>query len=600
MNKIFYIGIILLLGNLNLVAQIHVSATAPNVVSMDEQFYLVFQVNAQPSSFKAPDMSAFESYGPSQSSSTSIQIVNGKTTRSVNFSYTYVMQGKKPGTYTIQPATVMIGNQNYQSNAVTVEVTKGSGNSSSNSNQTPNYNSTKENKVDVKGKDLYVALILNKTQVYKGEQIIATIKIFANVNLTSVDIAKMPQFSGLWNQDIETPPLRRLERENVNGAIYNTGVLKRMVLIPERSGEIIIDPIELNTIVRTVIPARSFWDWEEYKDVEKKISSSPIKIISKPLPDGAPADFTGGVGSFKLESNIDKKSVKTNDAITLKIKISGSGNLKLFENPKINFPPDFEVYDPKIDLKIGNSVSGSSGSKTFEYIIIPKTAGDFKIPGFSFSYFDLNSKQYKTLSSEDFDIHVEKGAGEAANVIGTNQNQDLKVLASDIRHIRKDEPELNPIGENFYGGLGFYSIYFFMLTAFGSVVVIRRKQIKQAANIALVKNRRASKIVRKHLKEAAILVKSNAKDAFYDQILKGFWGYFGDKFNIPASLLNRENISEHLKSHQIENEKIQQLIQHIDDCEFAKYAPASGHYALEDVYKKSFDLINDIDQKLKV
>lgn len=608
MKKIVLFISVLILIYSNLSSQdVKFTAQATNIVEVGEQFRLIFSVNAKGTDLRMPPLTDFNVLsGPSTSSSTSMQVINGQMSQSSSFSYTYILQGIKVGKFTINPATITVNGKQYKSNALTVEVVKASGGATQGNNphqnQQGNKGTANTNMADVKGDDLFVRVNVDKTNVYRGEPLMATIKVYTKVNLAGFENMKFPAFSGFFSQDMETPTNVNLQRENVNGQIYNVGLLKRVVLYPQKSGELTIEPFELECIVRQQVKSKNFWDdfFGTYQNVKKKVVSPQVKINVKQLPGNAPESFSGAIGKFNMTAGINTKRVKTNDGITMKITISGTGNLKLIDTLNMNLPTDFERYDPKISNNFKSTSEGASGSKTFEYLIIPRHSGDFTIPPIEFTWFDLGSKQYKTVSSEEFKIHVDKGSEEEnATVVSGMTKEDVKFIGSDIRFIKKNKFELKKTGELFFGSWLFIFSYILSLAIFIALYVVMREKIRQNANLVLVKNKRANKVSRKRLKTAAQFLKQNNKAQFYNEILKALWGYLSDKLSIPVSDLSRDTANGHLQKHHISQELISKVMQLIENCEFAHFAPSSEAFQMDKIYNDASDIIGELENKLR-
>lgn len=571
------------------------TAKTEKVVALGEQFKLTYEVNAKPSGFAAPDLSNFSYSGPSSSSSSSMQIINGKVSQSVKYSYVYYLQAQKVGKFTINPATVKVGGKHYKSNSVTIEVVKGNkpGNSGADKNKDPNT---------ISKNDLYVRMLLSKKNVYVGEQILARVKIFTREPLTDFyEQPKFPSFSGFLVQTIEGPDQIRLQRENISGNIYDTGVLYEVLLFPQRTGEIVIDEAKIPCVLRRRVRPRSFFD-SGVRDYRVDIKSPKVKVNVKPLPiAGKPENFSGAVGNFNYSATIDKSKVKTNEAITLTVKITGNGNVKLIEAPEIVFPTDFDTYKPDVNVNVKNTAQGSVGTKTFKYLIIPRRAGSFRVPQISFSYFDVKAGKYKTLNSKEFNIDVSKDESETGNVqqFYRPDKADVQTIDYDIRFIETNETKLKPIDTFFSGSPTFYLTYLIALVLFIIFTIVRFKRIKENANLALVKNRKASKVSRKRLKEANTFLKANDKGKFYNSILTALWGYLSDKLAISVSELTKENVSEHLTSRNIDKELTDSLIGFLDKCEFARYAPSAEAGQMDAVYKEASKLIGKLEQKIR-
>ncbi len=314
----------------------------------------------------------------------------------------------------------------------------------------------------------------------------------------------MPDFHGFWTQDIESPTQLNLVRENVNGRIFNTAVIKKVILFPQKTGEITIDPFKLETYIRQQSnrPRSPFDDFfgNSYTNVVKPLVSNPVIIRVKDLPAGAPEAYAGAVGNLMIKAEIDKQEAVTNDALTYKVIVSGNGNVQLIDAPRINFPPDFETYDPKIQTNVTNGINGQSGSKTFEYLLIPRHAGNFRIPQVTLSYFEPKSGQYKTASTTEFNITISKGDDEeAVSVIAGRSKEDLKIIGSDILFIKDNQFKLFRIGQGFFGSSLYYLLYAGLFLLFIGVLLIRRKRIQRQQNIELVKNQRASREARRQI-----------------------------------------------------------------------------------------------------
>jgi hypothetical protein len=577
----------------------------PKVLRVGEQFQLVYELNASPSELQIPELNDFQLLaGPSTGTSSSIQMQNGKTTRSVKYTYTYYLLATKEGTFTIPPASAKIKRDTYKSNSLQIEVVKGK----SVPGQSPAPSGEPAGKPDAEadtpsGENLFVRLHVDKTSAYIGEQIIAWIKIYSRVNLSQVDPNyKGPDFKGFYQQSMEIPPLRALERENINGEIYGTGILRKVVLYPQTTGEIIIQPFNIDVAYQKQIRRRSRSIFDDFfgpsvQNVPVTLTSKRVKINVKPLPPNKPGSFTGAVGSFKLNASINKTEVTTNDAITLKINISGKGNIKLIDELNINFPPSLETFKPVVRTVQDNALSGS---QLFEYTIIPRHAGEYKISPIEFSYFDPSSKLYKTLTTQVFNISVEKGKEDTTSVIITGlSKEDVKLLGSDILFIKNMPFKLYKMNRFIIGSMEFYAIYLLAILLFVLFIIIRRKRIKRSADAGLVKNRRANKYARKRLRKALRMLKNNNSEAFYEEVLKAMWGYLSDKLNIPVADLSKDTSKEALIKNKISEEVLNSFYYIIDNCEYARYSPEHASEEMHELYNKAIKTIIKLQQKLK-
>ena len=578
--------------------------TGPNVVSAGEQFRLSFTLNERGSDLHLPDISNFDVLmGPSTSQSSSFQSINGKTTQSVNFSYIFILRAKEEGNFTIRPASIKVDGKVYESNELSIQVVKGQAGQSSSGNQqqqqqssTPTSNISKE--------DLFAKVELDKRNVFKGEQIIATVKIYVapSIPITSFDDVKLPSYAGFWTQEIDMPNQISFTREVYNNKIYQVGVLKKTILFPQQTGKIKIDPFEITCLVRQKVrQQRSFFDdfFDNYRTLQAKVVSDPVPINVKELPSIA-TGFYGGVGKLSFSASLDKTQLKANEAATLKINISGNGNLRLIEAPKVEFPVDFEVYDPKTNEHLNAGTSGLSGSKTFEYLFIPRFAGEYTIPPIQFATFDPATGKYKHEQSTAFTLQVEKGNDEqSTTVTSAYSKEDVRFIGKDIRFIKQGQYKLKTKESSFYGSLAFYLAYLGSLLIFLIIAVVYRKKLKENANVQLIRNKKANKVARKRLKVAATYLKQNKDEEFYESVLKAFWGYLSDKLSIPVAELNRENAVESLKKRQVTDETVNEFIQIVDTCEYARYAPSAVEETKDGLYQKAAGIMGKMEKQIR-
>lgn len=581
--------------------------SGPNVVTAGEQFRLSFTLNEAGSDLQLPDMSNFDILmGPSTSQSSSIQIINGKTTQEVSFSYIFILRAKQEGTFTIRPASIKIDGKVYESNELKIQVVKGQvpqQGSSAAPQQQQNEPAT-ATATELSKEDLFVRTELDKHNVYKGEQVIATVKIYVspNVPITGFEDVKLPSFEGFWTQDIEIPGQINFTREVYNNKIYQVGILKKTVLFPQQTGKIRIEPFEITTLIRQQIKRqRSFFDdfFDNFRTVSARITSDPVTVSVKDLPT-PPEGFYGGVGNISFSTSTDKKEARANEAITLRINISGSGNLRLIEAPKVDFPADFEVYDPKAteNFKVANN--GMTGTKTFDYLFIPRYAGDFTIPSVKFASFNPTTGQYSTQSSPEYNIHVEKGDdSQNTTVTSAYSKEDVRYIGKDIRYIKQNQYKLKATSTLFFGSSLFWIINAGALLVFLIVAFIYRRKLRENANIQLTRTKRANKVARKRLKEAHAFMKQNKAEEFYEAVLRAYWGYLSDKLNIPVSDLNREKAMDTLAKRGVGQEVIADFISLLDTCEFARYAPSSASGTLEDLYLNAATLMGKLEKQIR-
>ena len=616
MRKLIFLFIAIIIG-LNTFAdnKISFSASAPDVVVSGEQFRLTYTITTQKiKNFRAPSIKDFDVLmGPSRSQQSSTQIINGQISSSSSIAFTYILMAGKEGTFKIPGASITADDDNMVSNSVTVKVlppdqANGIDNGGSNagrSSGSSSRSSQSSSSTSVSGKDIFMVASASKTKVYEQEAFLLTYKIYTLVDLREVNNVKMPDFKGFHSQEVNLPRDKQYSMEHYDGRNYRTVVLSQYVLFPQQSGKLEIPSARLDAgivkAVRSSDPFDAFFNGgSNYVTVNKPLATPKLTINVEPLPSGKPASFSGAVGEFSISSSINTKELKTNDAVTIKLILSGTGNMKLINTPEVNFPKDFEVYDPKIDNKFSLSRNGLSGNKVFEYLAIPRHPGDFKIPGIEFSYFDLRTKTYKTLTTETYTIKVEKGEGNADQMIADFTNkEDLKMIGKDIRYLKLNDTELSPRGVFLFGSWVYYLWYIVPLCLFIVFVVIYRKKAIENANVAKVRTKKANKIATKRMKLAGKLLTENKKNEFYDEVLKALWGYISDKLNIPVSQLSKDNIEYELTKYGVAPELIKEFIEALNQCEFARYAPGDESAAMDNVYKSTVDVMSKMENTIK-
>ena len=607
------IGLIILLffTSLAYAQNVEFKASAPSVVAVGEQFKLEYTLNKEGDNLKVPTLEGFDLLmGPSVGQSFYSSNINGKMTQNVTFSYTYILEGTKKGTFQIPGATVIIDGKEYTSNALKIEGVEGSRNSNGNQAATnrpvqPDANAT------VNDNNLFVKVEVSRRSLYMGESLMATIKVYTKVDLVNLGRTKFPDFNGFLAEEVPTPQRIELVREAVDGQIYNVGTIRKVLLYPQHTGEITIEPFELECIVRQRLANgdRSFFDefFGNYKDVRAMRRSKPVTIQVKELPQlGKPAGFGGTVGNVTMATSLSADTVNANDAITYKVTFRGTGNLKLLKAPTINFPLDFEVYDPKESRDLNITENGTTGSVSFEYLIIPRYSGDYKIPAIRFSYFDSQSNTYKTIAGAEYNIHVRKGADKgqvetsAGNQVKSFKKEDVRKVGEDIRYLKTEGLNLKAAGVRFFGTTLYWLALLIPFVLFVVGAVLNRRRIKANADIVRVKNKAANKMARKRLKVAASAMKNHNAEQFYDEVLKALWGYMSYKLNIDRAELNRDNISEILQSKGVEEDRIKEFIAVLDTCEYARYAPGSNSdQEMGKVYTDSIDVITKLDKAIR-
>jgi hypothetical protein len=578
---------------------IFIKTEYPRVVSAGEQFTVMYTVNSGGGEFSGP---AFEGFyklmGPQTNYSQSTQIINGKITQDVSYSYIYYLQAMNPGKFSVSPAIFKYKNKEYKSDSLVIEVLK-----DPNARPVNSGNNTESERISG-ASDLFIRLTIDKKEVYLGEHIIASIKLYTKVDLSGLNEVKFPSFNGFLKENLNTPPLTSLQRENVNGEIYGTGIVQQFLLYPQITGEITIDPVEITALIQQKVGRSNdlFGDFfNSYQSVPKVIASLPVTVNVKSLPGTKPDNFSGIVGNIDLSASVNKDTINVNDALNYKITIKGNGNLKLAASPVLKLSPDIEVYDPKIIDNITNNARGSAGQKTFEYLLIPRHYGDFTIPPVRYSYFNPASKRYETLTTKEFKFYARKGTDQGApvTIYGGVSKEDVKYVGKDIRFLKTGTNDLKKADEILVSKRAFKSVYGFALILFFAVLFFRREQVRRNSDLSIVRNRKAAKIAGKRLQAAHSFLKSGAPgDGFYEEILKALWGYLSDKLSIPVSELTRNNAVELLKEKGIENELIDSLTDILDRCEFARFSPSSSGTEASDIYDGALKFIKTVENTI--
>ena len=584
-------------------AQSDIKVEVHRVVSEGEQFNLTFIIEGEnsPSDFTWNPTDDFQVlWGPQTGKSTSISIVNGKRTKSVQSTYTYVLRAVSTGKFTVPAASAQMKGKTITSSPISVEVVNGSSQTSRpQSSSQPGTQSASQSS----GADIFLVMSVNKKNVVVGEPLMATLKLYQRVNIAGFETVNFPSFNGFWSQELEAPTNIEFVRETYDGRIYNAALLRKFVLIPQQEGVITIDPAELVCLVQIRVSSggSSIFDgfFDDYKTIRQKAVSEPIKINVKALPAGAPASFAGGVGTFAISAELSKDVVKTHEAASLIITVSGEGNVSLLEAPKVNFPPDMEVYDTKVSDKIAKG--GLRGSKVYEFPFIPRSYGDFEIEPVKYTYYDVHQQKYVTLQTAPLTLKVEKGNEQDAGgqIVMPVGKKGVKNIGTDIRFINVNDPALVAKGAFFVGSVLFWIIVFVLVIAAFVLWATLRKIASIRADVVGTKHRKATKMALKRLQLANTFLKQDLKTAFYEELHKALLGFISDKLNMPATEFSRDRITDNLLSAGVTRECVDLYMDLLDTCEFARYAPESGNGAMEGYYNSAVEVISAIDSDMK-
>ena len=623
MKKILSIVCILGIALAGFAEDVVFKAQAPSQVVVGRPFQLTYIVNQRSRDLRAPEFTDFDVLaGPYTSTSSSMSLVNGRRTSTYEQTYTYTLMAQRAGTFTIGPATVRVDGANVQSNGVRITVLPEDEQPGASSRQTGGAASAEEGNSHqptrsnqgsqgaVNADNLFVRTIVTKTRVHEQEALLLTYKLyFANVDVAQLtNNTKLPEFTGFLKQELEQGEVQT-ELEHYNGRNYQTAVLYRTVLYPQHSGDIQIDPARFEVVIRvqTQQQVRSIFDnfFATYTNVTRMLTAPGVTIHAAALPKGKPAGFSGGVGKFSLTPSISQTEVQTNDAVTIRLDITGAGNMKLLKTPAIDWPEGFEPYDPKVTNNFSTSTAGMSGTKSIEYLAIPRSAGEYTIPPVTFSYFDIEDKQYHTLRTPEYTIRVKRGAGESSVAAGSSANsgtvyyaqkEDIKQLGTDIRYI--DTKPLNTKNHDLKIRNYEWLWLWYVVPALIALVllIVLRKQIKENADAARVRYKRANKVAQKRLKAAAAALQANDKDRFYQEIERAAWTYLSDRLSIPTAELNKDNIAALLAQKGVSESLISEVKNVLSTAEFARYAPATDH-AMDDLYRATTQLINNLEDQ---
>ncbi len=574
-----------------------------NVV-VGEQFQVSYELNGEGKNFEAPNFNGFEVVGgPFSSSSSSVQIINGSVTKSNTHTFSFYLRAIKEGTFTIPAATISVGRQKVNSTTAEVTVTKNPNTAiSGGSTGTSNTNT----------RDVFLEAVPNKKTAYIGEQITLTYKIYFTIPVSNLTISKAPSYSGFWTKDITdnngTIQHSSIIRDNVE---YHVATIQEMVLIPQKAGTLTIDPLDISCIaqIKKERPQQNSYDpfdnffggimGSSYTNVKKEIKSQPINIEVKTLPNNnKPQSFKGAVGQFTFTSKTDKTDLKSNDAFTVTYTVSGKGNIELLELPKPNFPPDFEVYEPKITTNTKNNSYGISGSKKAEYVVIPRVSGDFDLEPTEFSYFDPAKNRYVTLYSDNTSIHVEKSEGDrGSGVIYAGGQEAIKVIGSDIRHIMT-QGKLQKKGGLLFASSLYFIIAAVILSVFVIAIVMFKRVNKFNSNQTLVRNKKATKIASRRLKNAQRYLKIKDQGHFYEEMSQALWGYISDKLNITRSQLSMDTVKEMMLDKKVPEDITNQFVELLNSCEFARFAPGDPNKKMDDIFQKGMEIITKAEKAL--
>jgi hypothetical protein len=561
-------------------------AKAPDQVKVGDQFSVIYEINEKVKDFKPPQFNDFVFLGSQKGFSS----VNWKT----SYKFTFFFKATQTGKFTIGSAEAKHDGDKIFSNELTIEVVSAANQQQATTTQKANEPTPNVSENSVDGEDMFVRLLIDNKSPYVGEQVVAYVKVYTKVPLADIpNTFQGPEFTGFYVQNTKTPPLRSLEPEKIGNKTYYSGVVRKLTLIPQRSGKITIQAFEVPVLREEKVQVGFF---TTYQHVSIPLTTKQVTLDVKALPPGKPAGFGGAIGNFNITAALNSDEVQTNDAIVFNVKVSGQGNIKLIDDIKYSLPPTFDAFDPVVKTNIADD--GQSGSKIFEITAIPRHAGEFMIKPFELVYFNSKTGSYVTKKTESFIINVAKGEGDtSAVVISGLSKEDVELLESDIRYINTDTKLINK-ANYFIDSVFYYLIIVLQVAFFVLILVLRREQIKRSADLAKSKHRRASRLAGKRFKLASKMQAQGNREGFYEELSKAVWGYISDKLNIPTSELSTLQAREKLVQKNVKTEYVDELLEILDTCEFARYAPGTDYKQPSELLKKANKVVTKIDQNI--
>ncbi len=606
MKRVFFAIIGIILFSVTAFAEeVSFVISAPKSLVVGQNFQIQYTINSTKVSNPIVTFADFKLLaGPYQSTYSRMvsSEVNGvRTFNSENgITFTYTLLAEKEGTFTLPAATIEVEGKKISSNTSKIKVLPpDKTNQSGGSRSRRSNRGSDASSIDISNEDLFMRAVVNKTTIYEQEAVQLTFKAYTRVNLTDLNVPNV-DIKDCVLQNVDLPQNRERNMEHYNGLNYAVYTWQQFVLFPQKSGEIVIPSIEYEATIGLGGDVFDFAFNRRPSYVNKVLRTAPIKLNVKELPSGKPAGFSGAVGRFSVKSSLSTNELKANEAVTLRLVISGTGNMKLIKTPEIEFPESFEVYDPKIENRFKLTSSGFSGDKVIEYLAIPRQPGDFTIPALKFSYFDTQSGEYKTIETESYTLSVAKGKDGGNEVVASFvSKEELKMLGQDVRYIKTGAAKLQKANEYFFASTTYLLCYIVPLLLFVIYIMLYYKQMRDNADMSGLRIKKANSIAVKRLKVSQKLLKENNKELFYDEILKALWGYVSDKLNIPVSRLTKDNVAAELSAKGVSADIISELAAVLNECEFARYAPGDAAAAMDNVYKKAMEIIGKMENTIK-
>ncbi len=585
-------------------SEAQISVSAPSRVSAGENFRIAYTINTQDvEDFKAGNIpSGLELIaGPYTSQQSSYQMINGHTSSSSSITFTFTLYAGKDGSFVVSPAHARIRGKWVASRPVRITVSGRARNSGGGAPQMHQDAGGQQEEIApggsaITGKDLFIKVTANKYRVHEQEPVLLTYKVYTLVDLTQLE-GKMPDLTGFHSQEIPLPQQKSFHVERVNGRPYRCVTWSQYLMYPQMTGALKIPSITFKGIVvqqnRNVDPFEAFFNGGSgYVEVKRNIVAPGVDIQVDPLP-AKPVGFSGGVGKFSISAKLDKNEVKAGDPVTLRVVISGLGNLKLIKQPVVEFPKGFDKYDPKITDKTKLTNAGVGGSMVYDYLAVPRNQGTYTIPSVSFIYYDVNANAYKTLHTQQFVVHVAPGDGKGSSESFDNPEDN------DIHALKTGPSDSTSVGDFFLGSAAYWISLLLPLIAFVVLLIIFRQRAIENADVVKMRGKRANKIARKRLKKACRLMFEHNSAEFYDEVLRALWGYVSYKLNMPVESLSKENIKEKLASRGVNEDIIGKFISALEECEFERYAPGDEAGNMEKTFQSAMTAIIEIEDVMK-
>lgn len=595
LNKLLIVAALLVVGGLCALAQVSFTVDAPRQVIEGNKFTITYVLrNGEGSSFQEPKVEGTTKlFGPATSRSYSSQWVNGVSSSSTSEEYAITYRADKAGKYNVAAAKVQVDGKTYSTQPFTLEILPPDRTAQNGQGgvQIDNYDSQRAGK-EVSADDLFIRINLSKSSAYEQEAVVCTIKLYTKYQVSQFMPTLQPSFNGFLIEELPiTSSLNNVER--VNGQNYMVAELKKCILFPQQSGELEITSGNYDvTVVQYEAVRTLFGTMRQPVERQLSIKSNSQKINIKALPAPRPASFSGAVGKFSVETEIKPPVLKTYEASTLSYKVTGQGNIKYLKAPKIQFPAQFDVYDPQNNADAKPSGSTVSGTMTFEYTFIPQYVGKYEIPATEFTYFDPSAGKYVTLNTPKYDLSVAKGSGTATQVPVDN---NIEQKNTDILHIKTGDLGLQKEHVSFVAGWTYWLWYVLPTILLAAILIYYRKLLKERQNMALMRTKHANKLAKKRLKQAKAYMAANDSGKFYAELLNAIWGYLSDKLGIPVSELNKENIASVLASREVDDGTVTMLMELLDKCEFAQYAPELADSGIGETYNKAVEVMDKLE-----